>query len=238
MKSDYTTNSRYITHTIAFWKVGRIHFLSSGVKGLSHYEIDLREAVHVVGMTWTSIETTKHPWPFYLWTPVTLSSTIPFKVLNVPLNFLYNRWVASPPSSRTKLDCHPGAVMHCSIHHQKSSSDSPFHANIGTPESIPNHLVYHLMTTGESRTWQSVWSSGAGRFFCLASRFQQSLTRQASVAESFHGVFDCWLNFGLAQNSLGKENWSASCLKAELRFSFLLSPRKGQNFAAIGIQPT
>ena len=35
MKSDYTTNSRYITHTIAFSKVGRIHFLSSGVKGLS-----------------------------------------------------------------------------------------------------------------------------------------------------------------------------------------------------------
>ena len=34
MKSHYTTNSRYITHTIAFWKVGRIHFLSSGVKGL------------------------------------------------------------------------------------------------------------------------------------------------------------------------------------------------------------
>ena len=25
----------YITHTIAFWKVGRIHFLSSGVKGLT-----------------------------------------------------------------------------------------------------------------------------------------------------------------------------------------------------------
>ena len=35
MKSDYTTNSRYITHTITFWKVGRIHFLSSGVKGLT-----------------------------------------------------------------------------------------------------------------------------------------------------------------------------------------------------------
>ena len=27
----------YITHTIAFWKVGRIHFLSSGVKGLRLY---------------------------------------------------------------------------------------------------------------------------------------------------------------------------------------------------------
>ena len=35
--SDYTTNSRYITHTIAFWKVGRIHFLTSGVKGLTRY---------------------------------------------------------------------------------------------------------------------------------------------------------------------------------------------------------
>ena len=36
MKSDYTTNSCYITHTIALWKVGRIHFLSSGVKGLKN----------------------------------------------------------------------------------------------------------------------------------------------------------------------------------------------------------
>ena len=35
MKGDYTTNSYYITHTIAFWKVGRIHLLSSGVKGLN-----------------------------------------------------------------------------------------------------------------------------------------------------------------------------------------------------------
>ena len=35
MKGDYTTNSHYITHTIAFWKVGRIHILSSGVEGLT-----------------------------------------------------------------------------------------------------------------------------------------------------------------------------------------------------------
>ena len=35
MKSACSTNSRYITHTIAFWKVARIHFLSSRVKGLS-----------------------------------------------------------------------------------------------------------------------------------------------------------------------------------------------------------
>ena len=38
MKGDYTTNSYYITHTIAFWKVGRIHLLSSGVKGLNGWE--------------------------------------------------------------------------------------------------------------------------------------------------------------------------------------------------------
>ena len=34
MQGDYTTNSRYNTHTIAFWKVRRIHFLSLGAKGL------------------------------------------------------------------------------------------------------------------------------------------------------------------------------------------------------------
>ena len=34
MKGDYATNSRYITHAFAFWKVGRKHFLSSGVKEL------------------------------------------------------------------------------------------------------------------------------------------------------------------------------------------------------------
>ena len=41
MKSDYSTNSRYITHTIAFWKVGRIHFLSSGVKGLRQRPLNM-----------------------------------------------------------------------------------------------------------------------------------------------------------------------------------------------------
>ena len=46
MKSDYTTNSCYITHTIAFWKVGRIHFLSSGVKGLNESTLLLFTRVH------------------------------------------------------------------------------------------------------------------------------------------------------------------------------------------------
>ena len=48
MKSDYTTNSRYITHTIAFWKVGRIHFLSSGVEGLIYKE----NCKKVVSLRW------------------------------------------------------------------------------------------------------------------------------------------------------------------------------------------
>ena len=49
------------------------------------------------------------------------------------------------------------------------------------------------------------------RFSSQASRFQQSLTWQASMAKSFHGVFDCWLIFGLVQN------WSGSCLKTSGR---------------------
>ena len=42
---------------------------------------------------------------------------------------------------------------------------------------------------------------GACRFSCWASRFRRSLPRRASVVEKFHGSFDCWVNFGLVQNS-------------------------------------
>ena len=37
MKNDYTTNSRYLTHTLHFKKVGRTYFSNSGVKGLMIY---------------------------------------------------------------------------------------------------------------------------------------------------------------------------------------------------------
>ena len=37
MRDDYTTNSHCLTHTIALQKVERMHFLSSGVKGLIIY---------------------------------------------------------------------------------------------------------------------------------------------------------------------------------------------------------
>ena len=36
MKDDYNTNSRYLTYAFCLWKVGRMYFLSSGVKGLIH----------------------------------------------------------------------------------------------------------------------------------------------------------------------------------------------------------
>ncbi len=42
--------------------------------------------------------------------------------------------VTSPPSSRIMLGPPPsGQRTACSVHHQYSSSDSPFHANTGTP---------------------------------------------------------------------------------------------------------
>lgn len=34
----------------------------------------------------------------------------------------------------TMLGCQPSVLTHWSMHHQKSSSDSPFQANTGTPE--------------------------------------------------------------------------------------------------------
>ena len=37
--------------------------------------------------------------------------------------------------------------------------------------------------------------------FQVVRRFQQSLTRWASLTEIFHGVFHCRLNSGLVQNS-------------------------------------
>ena len=47
---------------------------------------------------------------------------------------LCRRSVASPPSSRIMLGPSPsGHVIICSVHHQYSSSVSPFQANTGTP---------------------------------------------------------------------------------------------------------
>ena len=50
---------------------------------------------------------------------------------------LCNNNVASPPSSRIMFGPSPsGHVIICSVHHQYSSSVSPFQANTGTPDGL------------------------------------------------------------------------------------------------------
>merc|ERR1719189_177255 len=72
---------------------------------------------------------------YSLCTPVTLSSTIPFSILNTAGYFLTMTWVASPPSSRIMFGCQDSSEMVLSMHHQKSSSLSPLQANTGMPAS-------------------------------------------------------------------------------------------------------
>lgn len=67
--------------------------------------------------------------------PVTLSSTIPLTNLNI-VGYLFSiKWVASPPSSNIIFGCQFSVLIHLSMHHQKSSSVSPRHANMGKPAS-------------------------------------------------------------------------------------------------------
>lgn len=55
----------------------------------------------------------------------------------------------------TILACQPSMFTQRSIHHQKSSSDSPFHANTGTPaEKHP--LLMEEQTRGDTKTCQLV----------------------------------------------------------------------------------
>ena len=41
MKNDYTTNSHYLTYTFSLWKVGRMYFLSAGVKELTRIPLHI-----------------------------------------------------------------------------------------------------------------------------------------------------------------------------------------------------
>lgn len=61
---------------------------------------------------------------------------VPFIILNMAGYFFSMRWVASPPSSRIMFGCQFSAFTHLSMHHQKSSSVSPRHANMEKPEKI------------------------------------------------------------------------------------------------------
>src|SRR3954465_8778920 len=59
------------------------------------------------------------------------SGTAPASSYSAPL---WTSSVASPPSSRIMFGpSSPGQVSACSVHHQYSSSVSPFQANTGTP---------------------------------------------------------------------------------------------------------
>src|SRR5580692_6992739 len=59
------------------------------------------------------------------------SGTVPAASKSAPL---WTSRVASPPSSSSMLGpTSPGQVRACSVHHQYSSSVSPFQANTGTP---------------------------------------------------------------------------------------------------------
>src|SRR5437660_1488129 len=62
--------------------------------------------------------------------------------------------VASPPSSRIMLGPPSGQVSACSVHHQYSSSVSPFQANTGTPCGASG--VPWAPTTAAAAAWSCV----------------------------------------------------------------------------------
>ena len=70
--------------------------------------------------------------------------------------------------------------------------------------------------------------------FFYASRFQQSLTQRASVTENCLWHLDCWLTFGLVQNSIREGKLKCKLTKGRARFWFLWSPemRTMQAFSA------
>lgn len=55
----------------------------------------------------------------------------------------------------TMLACHPSMFTQRSIHHQKSSSDSPFHANTATPAEITQ--ISRFLFWGVSYTNSTFW---------------------------------------------------------------------------------
>ena len=65
---------------------------------------------------------------------------------------LCTRRVASPPSSRIMVGPSPGQTRACSVHHQYSSSDSPFHAKTGTPAGASG------VPSGPTATAAAAWS--------------------------------------------------------------------------------
>ena len=65
---------------------------------------------------------------------------------------LWTRSVASPPSSRIMVGPSPGQSRACSVHHQYSSSVSPFQAKTGTPRGDST------VPSGPTATAAAAWS--------------------------------------------------------------------------------
>ena len=67
-------------------------------------------------------------------TPVVVSSETPLTFFNKSLYLSCNNIVRSPPSSNIRFGFQSFfPLIVCSMHHQYSSSVSPFHANTGIP---------------------------------------------------------------------------------------------------------
>ena len=47
MKDDYTTNPHYLTYTFSLYKVGRMYFVSSGVKGLTQVSVYTMHKIYI-----------------------------------------------------------------------------------------------------------------------------------------------------------------------------------------------
>ena len=112
MKSDYTTNSRYITHTVAFWKVGRIHFLSSGVKGLKdnkhrNWSLLHRGSFNGALVERNLVQAQKHGWFFF--------SQCRFTFFLFPTSHLRDRRTNARRWRDSWLDCQGVFVTQCSV---------------------------------------------------------------------------------------------------------------------------
>src|SRR5467141_2390445 len=97
--------------------------------------------------------------------------------------------VASPPSSRRRLGPEPsGHMSACSVHHQYSSSVSPFHANTATPFGLST--VPCLPTATAAAAWSCVLGADGHEPGHLLLGKADLLA--AEVGEREVGDLECW----------------------------------------------
>ena len=89
MKDDYTTNSRYLTHTSPLQKVGRMYFLNLGVKGLI-----INFCQHIDAIAQLAPVPACHPMR-------EMHTTLTEKTWNLIYEVLRRNWPKSGPKSRS-----------------------------------------------------------------------------------------------------------------------------------------